>query len=167
MNGWAGQRLKVYLTEGKIVKEPLSEDLRLNYLGGRGLNSKLLFDEIPPGIDALSPENISMIGIGPLNGTAAPASSRWTVSAKSPMTGGLGDGNGGGDAATELKFAGYDQITFYGRSPKPVYLWINNDQVELRDASHLWGKTTWETHKLLVRELGGEVHEMCTGPAGE
>jgi len=168
MHGWAGQRLKVYLTEGKIVKEPLSEDLRLNYLGGRGLNSKLLFDEIPPGIDAFSPENISMIGIGPLNGTAAPASSRWTVSAKSPATGGLGDGSGGGDAATELKFAGYDQISIYGRSPKPVYLWIHDDKVELRDATHLWGKTTGETHRQLVKDLGDrEVREFSIGPAGE
>lgn len=168
MYGWAGQRLKVYLTEGEIVKEPLSEDLRLNYLGGRGFNSKLLFDELTPGIDPLGPENISMLAVGPLNGTAAPASSRWTISAKSPMTGGLGDGNGGGDAATELKFAGYDQISFYGRSPKPVYLWIHNDRVELRDASHLWGKTTGETHQLLLKELGDrEIREFCIGPAGE
>jgi len=168
MFGWAGKRLKIYLTEGRIVQEPLSEDLRLNFLGGRGLNSKLLFDELGPEVDPLGPDNISMLAVGPLNGTLAPASSRWTVSAKSPATGGLGDGNGGGDAATELKFAGYDQITFYGRSPKPVYLWIHNDQVELRDASHLWGKTTGETHQQLVKELGNrEIREFCIGPAGE
>ena len=70
MYGWAGQRLKVYLTEGKIVKEPLSEELRLNYLGGRGLNSKTLFDEVKPGIDPLGPDNVFMVGVGPLNGTA-------------------------------------------------------------------------------------------------
>ncbi|MFC1958555.1 aldehyde ferredoxin oxidoreductase family protein [Chloroflexota bacterium] len=168
MNGWTGQRLKVYLTEGKIVKEPLPEELRLNYLGGRGLNSKTLFDELKQGIDPLSPDNIFMVGVGPLNGTAAPASARWTVTAKSTITGGLGDGNGGGDFSTELKFAGYDQIIFYGRSPKPVYLWINNDQVELRDASNLWGKTNRETNKLLWEELGDrEVRVLSIGPAGE
>jgi aldehyde:ferredoxin oxidoreductase len=80
----------------------------------------------------------------------------------------LGDGNGGGDFATELKFAGYDQIIFYGRSPKPVYLWIHNNDVELRDASHIWGKTIGETHKLLIEELGDrEIRDLCIGPAGE
>ncbi len=168
MYGWAGQRLKVYLTEGKIVKEPLPEELRLNFLGGRGINSKTLFDELKPGIDPLSPDTIFIVGVGPLNGTAAPTSGRWTVTAKSPLTGGLGDGNGGGDFASELKFAGYDQIVFYGRSPKPVYLWINNDHVELRDASHLWGKTNGETNKLLWEELGDrEVRVLSIGPAGE
>jgi aldehyde:ferredoxin oxidoreductase len=170
MYGWAGQRLKVYLNEGKIVKEPLSEELRLNYLGGRGLNSKILFDELKPGIDPLSPDNIFCVGVGPLNGTAALGSSRWTASAKSTVAvpGGLGDGNGGGDFATELKFAGYDQVVVYGRSPKPVYLWIEDDHVELRDASHLWGKTNTETNKLLWEELGDrDVRVLSIGPAGE
>ena len=170
MYGWAGQRLRVYLNEGRIVKEPLSEEVRLNYLGGRGLNSKVLFDELKPGIDPLSPDNIFCVAAGPLNGTAALGSSRWTVSAKSAVAfpGGLGDGNGGGDFTTELKFAGYDQVIVYGRSPKPVYLWINDDHVELRDASHLWGKTNTETNKLLWEELGDrEVRVLSIGPAGE
>ncbi|MDP2729189.1 MAG: aldehyde ferredoxin oxidoreductase family protein [Dehalococcoidales bacterium] len=168
MYGWAGQRLKVYLTEGKIVKEPLSEELRLNYLGGRGLNSKTLFDELKPGVDPLSPDNVFMVGIGPLNGTATPTCGRWTVTAKSPLTGILGDGNGGGDFASELKFAGYDQIVFYGRSPKPVYLWVNDDRVELRDASHLWGKTNGDTNKMLWEGLGDrEVRVLSIGPAAE
>ncbi len=168
MYGWAGQRLKVYLTEGKIVKEELSEELRLDYIGGRGLNSKTLFDELKPGTDPFSPENVVMVGVGPLVGTMAPCASRWTATAKSPLTGILGDGNGGGDFAAELRFAGYDQIVFYGRSPKPVYLWINNDQVELRDASHLWGRTTWDTQDILLKELGDrEIRVLVIGPAGE
>jgi len=168
MYGWAGRRLRVYLTEGKIVKEPLPGDLRENYLGGRGFNSKTLFDELKPGIDPLGPDNVLMVAVGPLNGTAAPASSRWTVTAKSALTDGLGDGNGGGDFATELKFAGYDQIIFYGRSPEPVYLWIDNDRVELREASHLWGKTVRATNNLLTEELSDrEVRILCIGPAGE
>ena len=168
MYGWAGQRLKVYLTEGKIVKEPLPDDLRLNYIGGRGFNSKTLFDELKPGIDPLGPENIFMVGIGPLNGTVMPASARWTVTSKSTVGGGLGDGNGGGDFATELKFAGYDQVVFYGRSPKPVYLYIDNDKVELRDASGVWGKTTGDTDSLMKKELKDrDVRVLCIGPAGE
>ncbi len=170
MYGWAGQRLRVYLNEGRIVKEPLSEELRLNYLGGRGLNSKTLFDELKPGIDPLGPDNIFCVAVGPLNGSAALGSSRWTASAKSTVAvpGGLGDGNGGGDFSTELKFAGYDQVIVYGRSPKPVYLWIDDDHVELRDAAHLWGKTNVETNKLLWEELGDrEVRVLSIGPAGE
>ncbi len=168
MYGWTGERLKVYLSEGRIVKEPVPEDLRLNFLGGRGFNSRTLFDEIKPGVDPLGPENVFIVGVGPLNGTAMPATARWTVTAKSTITNGIGDGNGGGDFSTELKFAGYDQIIFYGRSPKPVYLWIDDGRVELRDASHLWGQTTGMTNKLLWRELGDrDVRVMCIGPAGE
>ncbi|MDP2647429.1 MAG: aldehyde ferredoxin oxidoreductase family protein [Desulfobacterales bacterium] len=170
MYGWAGQRIKVYLTEGKIVKEPLSEEMRLNYLGGRGFNSKTLFDDVAPGIDPLGPDNVVMVGVGPLNGTAVPASARWTVTSKSTVAvpGGLGDGNGGGDFATELKFAGYDQIVFYGRSPKPVYLWVHDEHVELRDASGIWGKTTLETNYKLWEELGDrDLRVLCFGPAGE
>jgi aldehyde:ferredoxin oxidoreductase len=168
MYGWTGQRLKVYLTEGRIVKEPLPDDLRLNYIGGRGLNSKCLFDEVRPGIDALGPENVVLIGVGPLNGTATLGSSRWTVTARSTVGPTLGDGNGGGDFSTELKFAGYDQIIFYGKSPKPVYLYINDDHIELRDASRLWGKTTGQTDDLLKQELHDpELRVMSIGPAGE
>jgi aldehyde:ferredoxin oxidoreductase len=168
MYGWAGHRLKVYLTEGKIVVESLSEDLRLNFLGGRGLSSKTLLDELKPRVDPLSPDNILMVAVGPLNGTAVPASARWTITAKSALTGGLGDGNGGGDFATQMKFAGYDQIIFYGRSHEPVYLWIDDDHVELREASHLWGKTIRATNHLLMEELGDrEVRVLCIGPAGE
>lgn len=168
MYGWGGQRLKVYLTEGKIIKEEVPEWLRREYIGGRGFNSRTLFDEVKPGIDPLGPENVFIVGIGPLAGTLAPIGARWTVTAKAPLTGIFGDGNGGGDFAAELKFAGYDQIIFYGQSSKPVYLWINNDHVELRDASHLWGKTTWETHDLLVKELEDrEVKELSIGPSGE
>ncbi|MBI2287718.1 MAG: aldehyde ferredoxin oxidoreductase family protein [Chloroflexi bacterium] len=168
MYGWAGQRLKVYLTEGKIVKEPLPEDFRLEYLGCRGFNSKTLFDEVRAGIDPLGPDNVFIVGVGTLAGTLAPGNGRWKVTAKGPLTGTFADGSGGGDFGAELKFAGYDQIIIYGRSPKPVYLWINDDHVELRDASHLWSKTTWDTHKLLVKELGDrEIRELSIGPAGE
>ncbi|MFC1816344.1 aldehyde ferredoxin oxidoreductase family protein [Thermodesulfobacteriota bacterium] len=168
MYGWAGQRIKVYLTEGEIVREETPEWLRKEYVGGRGFNSRTLFDEVRPGIDPLSPENVFIVGTGPLAGTLAPCGARWTVTAKAPLTDIFADGNGGGHFAAELKFAGYDQIIFYGRSPKPVYLWINNDRVELRDAYHLWGNTTYDTYNLLLKELGDrEIHELTIGPAGE
>lgn len=168
MYGWTGQRLKVYLTEGKIIKEETPEWLRRDYLGGRGLNARTLFDEVKPGIDPLSPANVFIVGTGPIVGTLAPGACRWTATAKSPLTSVFGDGCGGGDFSAELKFAGFDQVIFYGKSPKPVYLWINDDRVELRDASHLWGKDIWETHHLLVKELGEhELREISIGPAGE
>jgi aldehyde:ferredoxin oxidoreductase len=168
MYGWAGQRLKVYLTEGKIIKEETPEWLRREYIGGRGINSRTLFDEVRPGTDPLGPDNVLAVGVGPFAGTLAPGGSRWTVTAKAPLTGIFGDGNGGGHFAGELKFAGYDQIIFYGRSPRPVYLWISDDRVELRDASHLWGKTTWDTYDMLIEELGDRgICDLNIGPAGE
>jgi aldehyde:ferredoxin oxidoreductase len=109
-----------------------------------------------------------MVGIGPLNGTAFPASSRWTVTSKSAVGPTMTDGNGGGDFATELKFAGYEQVIFYGKSPKPVYLLISDGHVELKDATHIWGKTTGETYNILRRELREpEIRTLCIGPAGE
>ena len=167
MYGWTGQRLKVYLTEGKIVKEPLPEELRVNYLGGRGLNSKTLFDELKPGIDALSPDNIFMVAAGPLNGTAAPSSSRWTVTAKSALTGGLGDGNGGGDFAAELKFAGYDHIIITGRSEKPVYLYIGDDRIDIREADDLWGRDIYQVTDILRERHSREASVITIGQGGE
>ncbi|MBI4285818.1 MAG: aldehyde ferredoxin oxidoreductase family protein [Chloroflexi bacterium] len=168
MHGWAGQRLRVYLTEGKIVKEAVSEELGLRYLGGRGLNSRVLLEEMPPHANPLGPDSVLAVATGTLSGTFAPASARWTVSAKSPITMGFGDGNGGGDFAAGLKFAGYDQVIFYGQSPKPVYLLIDGDHVALKDATHLWGKTLSETRDLLVKDLGGqEISYLAIGPAGE
>jgi len=168
MYGWAGQRLKVYLTEGKIVKEETPERLRKEYLGGRGMNSRVEFDEIRPGIDPLGPENVFIVGAPLLVGTIAPFGAKWTVTAKSPLTGIHMDGSGGGHFAARMRLAGYDQIIFYGRSPKPVYLWIDDGHVELRDAAHLWGKDTWETHDLLAEELHDKsISELSIGPAGE
>ncbi|MBI4284931.1 MAG: aldehyde ferredoxin oxidoreductase family protein [Chloroflexi bacterium] len=168
MFGWAGQRLRVYLTEGKIVKEALSEELGRSYLGGRGLNSQALLEEVPPHADPLGPDSVLAVATGTLVGTLTPAAARWTVSARSPLTNGFGDGNGGGDFGAALKFAGYDQVIFYGQSPKPVYLLIDGDRVALKDASHLWGKTLSEMRDLLVKELESpQISYLAIGPAGE
>jgi aldehyde:ferredoxin oxidoreductase len=167
MYGWMGTIIRVDLTTGKIVKEPLSEDLRRNYLGGRGINVRILYDEIKPGTDGLAPENILIFGTGPLTGTPV-ASGRLNITAMSPLTNILGDSNAGSHFAPELKYAGYDHIIFTGKADKPVYLWIDNDNVELRDAQHLWGRMSTDTLDTIKKELGDpRIQVSCIGPAGE
>jgi aldehyde:ferredoxin oxidoreductase len=166
--GWAGTILKIDLTEGRIQRETLSKDLAYSYLGQRGINGKLLYDTIPPGTDAFHPNNPVIFGVGPLGGTLAPCSGRFTVTSKSPLTGIFGDANSGGHWGPELKQAGYDHIFITGQSSRPVYLWIDDDKVELRDASHIWGKTTWETEAAIQGELGSDkIQVLSIGPGGE
>lgn len=167
-NGWVGTILRVDLSNGKIFKEPLSENLAYNFIGGRGVNSKILYDETGPATDPLGPDNRLIIGTGPTSGTLGLGSGRFTVTAKSPLTGILGDASGGGAFASEVKFAGYDHIVFEGRAQKPVYVWISDDEVVLRDAQHLWGKNTWVAAELIREELGDrDIKTLCIGKAGE
>lgn len=166
--GWAGAILRVNLSSGTISKQPLSEDLAYNFIGGRGVNSKILYDETGPETDPLGPDNRLIIGTGPTSGTLGLGNSRFTITGKSPLTGILGDASGGGQIGAEVKFAGYDHVVIYGRSSKPVYLWVNDDDVVIKDARHLWGKTTWETERLIREELGDmDIKTLCIGPAGE
>ena len=168
MYGWMGTILQINLTTGRIEKEPLGEELRLNYIGGRGINSRILYDSVGPEVEPLSEDNVLIFGTGTVVGTPAPGAGRITVTAKSPLTGILGDGNSGGHFSVEMKRAGYDHIVFTGKAAQPVYLWIDNDRVELRPAGHLWGKTTSETEKELRRELGDpQVKVAAIGIAGE
>jgi aldehyde:ferredoxin oxidoreductase len=166
--GWTGNVLRVNLTTKTISTERLDQDVLTKFVGSRGINSYLAYKHIKPGIDPLGPENVLIFGVGPLTGTLAPASGRWTVTTKSPMTGILGDANSGGHWAAELKYAGFDHLIFEGASDHPVYLYISDGQAELRDASHLWGKSTWETTDLICDELGDpDTKVACIGPAGE
>jgi len=168
MYGWAGTILRVDLSSHKVEKEPLSEYLRLNYLGGRGVNSRLLYEEVKPGIDALGPENRLIFGVSPLTGTGLVTSGRSHVTAKSPLTGILGDSDAGGHFGPELKWAGYDHIILEGRAERPVFLWIDDENVELRDASHLWGRTIPETYQTIWDELEDpRIRIAAIGPAGE
>jgi len=168
MKSWPLPVLWVDLTKRKTKIERVSKDFARMYLGERGFNSRRLWDMVKSDVDALSPENVLCIGVGPLCGTLAPASSRFTVSSKSPLTDVLGSANSGGFFGPELKYAGYSQIVVLGRSKEPVYLWIENEQVEIRDANCLWGRDTWETQELLVEEIGDStVKTLCIGPAGE
>jgi aldehyde:ferredoxin oxidoreductase len=166
--GWAGTILDVNLTTGKIKKVPFDQDFAVKYIGGRGFGTRWLYDEVPPEVDSLSPEAVISINSGPLVGTMAPASSRIDVVARSPLTGIYGRSNSGGFWSAELKWAGYDSIIIRGAAAQPVYLWINDDVVELRDASHLWGQDTWATERTLRRELDGrDIKTLRIGPAGE
>jgi len=162
---YAGTILRIDLSEGKISKEPTSA-YSGDYLGGRGINIRLLYDMVPPEVDPLDPENALIFGVGPLSGTLIPAS-RTEITFKSPETGFLGSTNFGGSFGPELKFAGYDHIVLTGKADHPVYLWISNDQVEIRDASHLWGKDTHETQDIIRAELDPEAKVACIGQAGE
>lgn len=165
---YAGKILHVDLSNKKVWKEELSQELINNYIGARGINARLLWDNVNQNTDPLGPENVLVFGAGVLSGTHAPCSGRLSVAFKSPATNAYFKANGGGYVANELKFAGYDHIVIYGASEKPVYLWINDDNVEILDASHLWGLTVTETDKKLKEDLNLErLETLITGPAGE
>lgn len=167
MNAWAGKIIRVDLTSGKITKEPLNMKDARAFIGARGLAAKMLFDEVDPNIDALSPENKLFFAAGPLTGTFAPNVGRYNVVCKSPLTGAIAGSNSGGSFGPELKYAGYDMVVFEGKSPKPVFLWIKDDLVELRDATALWGKEVPETTDMIREETDEEAKVACIGPAGE
>ncbi len=167
MYGWCGCIIRVDLSTNTIAKVPLSQDVARQFLGGRGFNSKVLFDEIPLGIDPLSAQNVICFAPGLLSGTPFPLTSRVEVSTLSPYSGILGDGNAGGKFAAFLKKAGYDQIIITGKASSPKYLLIDNEQIELKDATDLWGKTTWETTDILIERHGHDISVACIGQAGE
>ena len=138
------------------------------FLGGRGFNSKVLYDEVPKDVDPLSPQNKLMFATGPLVGTAFPLGARFNVSAKSPLTGILGDSNAGGHFAAEMKFAGYDQIIIEGKSRKPSYIYIEDQEIQITNAEHLAGKDVYETTEILLKDLGDRKVQVATaGPAAE
>ncbi len=165
---YMGKMLRVNLSTGKIATEDTPMDLARLYLGGRGLGSRILINEIDPNIDALSPDNKLIFATGPLSNTNAPTGGRYMVVTKSPLTGTVASSNSGGVFGAYLKKAGYDVVIFEGKSEKPVYLSISEDNVELKDASHVWGKRVEETTDLLTAESGQKRASVsCIGPAGE
>lgn len=167
MHGYAGKILRVNLTAKTAKTEPLDLAQAQKYIGGRGLGTKLLLDEIDPAVDALSPENKLIFVTGPLTGTSTPTGGRYMVVTKSPLSGTAACSNSGGYFGAELKFAGYDAIIFEGKADKPVYLNIVDDQVEIKDAGGLWGKVVSETTAILEKEHGEKVKVAAIGPAGE
>jgi aldehyde:ferredoxin oxidoreductase len=168
MKGYWKKKLILDLGTGKSSVEMIDDETLKDFVGGRGLNSHFLLMSKTPRYDALSPENCLVIGTGPCDGTAIPESSRFTISARSPLTGFLGDSNSGAPLGAEIKYAGYDQIIIKGRAEKPAYVVIEDDRAEIRDAGHLWGLETDTTQFAIRKELRDSTFEViCIGPAGE
>ncbi len=165
--GYAGKILRVDLTSQKLSTEPTTKYAE-RFIGGRGINTWILFNELQPSVRPFDPENLLLFGVGPLVGTLSPFGCRVSVDTKNAYTGGVGSANCGGHFGSEMRHAGFDNIVFRGRSKEPVYLWLNDGEAELRDAHNLWGKTTWETERALRKEhRDNEVRVIGIGPAGE
>ncbi len=167
LGGYMGSLLFVDLNTGKIKEENPAENLYRDFIGGYGIGARVLYNRQKAGVDPLGQENTLGLVTGPLTGTPATFGCRWVAIGKSPLTGGWGDSNCGGYFGPYLKFAGFDGVFINGISQKPVYLLIDNGQVLIKNASHLWGKNTLETGETLAAEYGPEAKVICIGPAGE
>jgi len=167
--GYAGRILHVDLTTGKTHTEPLNEDYAKKYIGGIGLGMRLWLDHSKPGVDPFSPENPLILTTGPTSGTVWPTGGNGhAFVSKSPQSYGVGESKSHGSFGTELKRAGYDAVIFKGKAEKPVYVWIDDDSVQILDASHLWGKSPAETEDAIKEELGDfYIRVAAIGPAGE
>jgi aldehyde:ferredoxin oxidoreductase len=167
MYGFMGKVLRVNLTTSKISEEEIPEKVAKMFLGGGGLATKYLYDEVKKGTDPLGPENELIFMTGPLTGTPCPSAGRYSVVAKSPLTGTWAQANSGGFWSPDFKRTGYDGVIFQGASKKPVYLVCEDGKAELRDASHLWGLNVHKTTDQIQKELGSQFKVACIGPAGE
>jgi len=164
--GWTGKILFIDLTRRSTTVKNTNE--YLSFIGGRGINQRILFDLLDKNVDPLSPENIIILGAGPFIGTLIPSADRLAVDFKNVITGGVGSGNSGGHFAAEMKFAGYDHIIISGQTKKPLYLYIYNDRVYFRNAGDLWGKNTWETENIIKhKEKDRGIKTLTIGKAGE
>ncbi len=166
--GWHGKILRVDLSKGTCKTEDLNKEWAQSYLGQRGLATKYLCEEIDPKVDPLSPKNKLIFATGPLTGTMASTGGRYSVITKGPLTGCIACSNSGGYWGAELKFAGWDMVIFEGKSKKPVYLYINDDEVMLLPASDLWGKSVWETEPAIkAKHQDPQIRVTSIGRAGE
>jgi len=167
MFGWTGNFLQVDLTRNKAVAEPYDSLLALSFIGGRGFAAKILWDKLTPGIDPLSPENKLVFAAGPLTGLGVPNSGKLVVAAKSPLTGGYGDGNIGTSAGIEMRKAGYDAVIIEGKAETPVVLHVKNKVAEFVDAKEFWGLNSFDTEAHLKAIYGRSAGVVSIGPAGE
>ncbi len=166
--GYSGHILYVDLTQKTFDKRELPVDFPKKYLGGEGFATKLLYDNTPPSVDPLAPANALVFAIGPLTGTNLPCTSKYAVASKSPLTGFIGYGVSSGKFGLELRMCGLDALVITGKSPKPVFLLIEGDKVELRDASKIWGKLSDDGEKTIRKIVGNpRLSIACIGPAGE
>jgi aldehyde:ferredoxin oxidoreductase len=169
MNAYTGKILYVDLTTGRSKIGTFDDGFAKSYIGGTGFGIKILMDNLKPGTDPFDPANPLIFAVGATTGTMAPCTaSKFGVFAKSPATNLLGEAYSTGQWGAELRMAGYDIVVIQGKAPKPVYLWIDDNSVQLMDASHLWGKTTWDTEQLIRDELGDQnVRVSAIGQGGE
>lgn len=167
MYGYLGKVLRINLKQRSIRIEALDLEVAKKFIGGRGLGTKLFMDEVDPKVDALSPENKLFIVTGPLTGTPVPTGGRYMVITKSPLSGTIASSNSGGFWGAELKAAGYDIVILEDKADTPVYITIEDDKVEIKDATHLWGKVVSETTDLLKKEMPEKSRIMTIGPGGE
>jgi aldehyde:ferredoxin oxidoreductase len=167
MYGYQGKILRVDLSAGTYRVEDLDEALATKFVGGRGLATKIYADEVSPAVDPLSADNKLLVATGPLTGAPVPTGGRYMVITKSPLTGTIACSNSGGYWGAELKFAGYDIIIVEGKAAKPVYISIEDDKIEIRDASHVWGKVVSEATDALKADAPDKARVLMIGPAGE
>ena len=167
MKGWTGKFLRVDVSERRCKVENYDENLALNFIGGRGFAVKLLWDELPIGVEPFSPQNKLIFAAGPLTGLPIASSGKMVVASKSPLTGGYGDGNVGTMASVHMRRAGYDALILEGVSEKPVYIYVEDDKVEIRNASDLWGLSTFEAERKLRENVGSDCGILVIGPGGE
>ncbi|MEM1675739.1 MAG: aldehyde ferredoxin oxidoreductase family protein [Desulfurococcaceae archaeon] len=167
MYGWWGRVLRINLTNGKVSVNNIEPDVLVEFIGGRGLAIRILWDELIPGVDPLSPYNKLVIASGPLSGLPGPSTGKLVVASKSPLTNGYGDGNIGTLTSVYLRKTGFDAIVIEGVSKKPVYIHIEDDKVDIRDAEDLWGRDAFDTEDRLIREHGRNIGTLLIGPAGE
>jgi len=166
--GYNGQILRVNLTAGTVKTESIDEAFCRKYIGGAGFVSYFLLKEVEPGVDPLGPDNRLVFATGPLTGIPLPGSGRHCVGAKSSLTGGIAKSEVGEFWGAELKSAGFDAVIIHGKSPKPVYVWINDGNAQIKDATHLWGQFTKETEEAIKQELNEKkVRTAMIGPGGE
>lgn len=167
MHGWMGKVLRIELSRKKTSSQPLTKEQTELFLGGRGLGVDILFRELPRGTNPLSPENKMVFATGPLTGTGAPTSGRYSVITRSPLTGTIFDSNSGGHFGVQLKRSGWDAVVVEGKAEKPSYLWIRDESIEIRNADHIWGSNTHTTEDTVKSETDKEAKVACIGPAGE
>jgi aldehyde:ferredoxin oxidoreductase len=165
---WKRKIAYINLSTGKIEHKPVPREMRTLYLGGRGINMYLLYNHVKPKVDPLGPENVLLVGAGLLNGIPCLGSGRCDIAAKSPLTGAVGDSNIGGFFGPELRFAGFDHLVISGKAAKPVYISINDDEISVEDASHLWGKDTFDAQTIIRDDRDDQdIKSIVIGEAGE
>ena len=167
MNKSYGRRLSLELSTGEITKGKIGEDITGKFIGGKGFAAKVLYDELTPGTNPLSSNNILVMATGPIGGTSAPAFAKTVFATKSPLTGIFIDSYVGGNLGPEIRFAGYDLVTVRGKAKKPVCIYINDGEVKIEDASDLWGNDVVETEEALKDRFGKKAKIASIGPAGE